>query len=299
MSNFPIRCKLFSLFLRIFVKLANEIKKEIMKKNLSKITVVVLLAFVLVGTFSLTSCKKKVAPELPPEGAFVMADLSGDTTSKGLYGNFGYAALNVAVWTTITNVGMAVPVAAYKMALTQEPVHVSGNKWVWEYQVGVGLVIVKTYTVQLYGETFDDRVEWELHVSFNGEFDDFIWYTGTHNIEATAGEWIIYKSPSENHEFVKVDWTRNKDDGTGTIKYTNIEPENVENGGYIYYGNDQDGTFNSFFDIFNKGDNNLIEIDYNTHTHVGRVKSEFWFFDENWHCWNEQFRDDFCGETTK
>ncbi|MBN2894253.1 MAG: hypothetical protein JXL97_20445 [Bacteroidales bacterium] len=270
-----------------------------MKRNLKKIGFGIMLAVFIASSFSLSSCKKKVAPVLPPEGAFVMADLSEDG-SKSLpevgSENFLLATGNVFVWTVITTVAMVVPVTAYTSALQQEPHHVSGNKWVWEYQFGIGF---KIYTVQLFGETVDNEVNWELHVSLTGEIDDFVWYTGTHNLEGSAGQWIIYKSPSENHEFIQIDWTRNSDDETGTIKYTNIEAGNAENGGYIYYGNDQAGEFNTFFDIFNKGENNLIEIDYNSTYHNGRIKNEKYYLDDLWHCWNENYIDDYCDTPTK
>jgi len=254
---------------------------------------------IIASTFSLTSCKKKVAPILPPESTFVFDDLSDDQKAIQadlINSNAPHAFIQVGFWTFITTVTMAIPVTAHKTALAQEPVHVSGNKWVWEYQFGIGL---KIYTFQLYGETEDNEVTWEMYISLSDEFDKFLWYTGKNNVEATAGYWTIYESPSNPVELVRIDWTHNNDDNTGTIKYTNVKVGDAENGGYIYYGNDQSGTYNSFYDIFNKGKDLLVEIEYNTETHVGRIKDFEFYEDEFWHCWDENFQDIVCEEPTK
>ncbi len=271
-----------------------------MKKLSSKIG----LAFLILTVFSvvfLSSCKKKTPPDLPPENAFVLNDMEGDTTNlKSMpegYGNWFIAAADVAIWTTIIKIGLAVPVTAYVEALKHEPTHVSGDKWLWEYTVNVGLA---TYTAQLYGEFNADKgVNWEMHISKSGGFQDFIWFTGSQNAEGTSGQWILYESPTENHQLLQIDWTRNLDDNTGTLKYTNIEPEGPENGGYIYYGNDQTGDFDAFYDIYNKGKDNLTEIDFNTKYKNGRIKDFNVFQDSAWHCWDENLLNTDCEVPTK
>ena len=269
-----------------------------MKKLTSKISLflLILVSFSLVF---MSSCKKKTPPELPPESAFVLQDMEGDT-SKSLsksYTNWFYAASDVIIWTTIIKVGLAVPVASYVEALKQEPRHVSGDKWLWEYSVDVAFA---TYNVKLYGEFNADKgVNWELYVSKNNDFQDFLWFTGSQNAEGTSGQWILYKSPDENHQLLQIDWTRNIDDNTGTLKYTNIEPDGAENGGYIYYGDDQSGDYNAFYDIYNKGKDNLTEIDYNTQFHNGRIKDYNVFKDSLWHCWDENYLDVDCEVPTK
>ena len=271
-----------------------------MKKYFTKLGIGLIIVL-FIGAFSFTSCNnKKNAPAIPPENSFVLQSFDGDTTSKVAPGiwhqNWGLAASNVFVWTTITTVVMAVPVAAYKTALSQEAHHVSGDKWVWEYSVGLGF---KVYTARLYGETFEDKVVWEMYISLQNDFKDFLWFSGTQNIEGTAGQWIIYESPTKNNELLQIDWTKNVDDETGTLKYTNIKPEGAENGGYIYYGNDQEGEYNAFFDIYNKGQDNLIEIDINTTHNNGRIKHFNYYLDNLWHCWNSSLIDEVCDVPTK
>lgn len=262
-----------------------------------------MLVVLLIGIFSLSSCKKGEAPPIPPESTFVLQGINGDTSAKAapgiLYQNFGQAAGLVGVWTLISTVAMAIPVTAYNAAMKQTAHHISGDRWVWEYTFSYGIGLNTSYTFQLYSETLKDKITWEMYISKTGDYDKFLWYTGTSNLEGTAGQWIIYRSPTENHELLQIDWTRNTDDATGSLKYTNIEPESTENGGYIYYGNDQAGEYDAFFDIFNKGTDNLIEIDLNTTYHNGRIKNEKFYFDNLWHCWNTQLLDDYCSNPTK
>ena len=270
-----------------------------MKKHFTKLGVGLLLVL-FIGIISFSSCKKKKkAPVIPPESSFVLQSFDGDTTTKAAPGiwhqNWGLAAANVFVWTLVTNVAMVVPVAAYRAALDQEPKLVSDNKWVWEYSVGVGF---KVYTAQLYGETFDDEIVWEMYISLQNDFQDFLWYSGTQNIEGTVGKWIINENPNAPSELLRIDWTKDTDAESGTLKYTNIKPEGAENGGYIYYGNNQEGEFDSFFDIYNKGQDNLIEIDLNSTYKNGRIKNSKFYLDDLWHCWDSNLIDVNCNEPT-
>ena len=229
----------------------------------------ILLFGIFISSLFLSSCKKEeeqTQPQLPPEGAFVM-DFNDFKNDKKIFedskttANWGWSAIHVAVWNTIITAGLVVPVTTYVEALKQTPQHHSGTTWLWEYSVPVGF---KTYTSQLYGTIADSQVEWEMQISEEEGFQDFIWYTGTHNVEGTQGQWILYKSPTENYKYLQIDWTFNKEDSTGTLKYTNIVQDGPENGGYIYYGNDQEGDLDAFYDIFNKGKSQLVEIEWNS-----------------------------------
>lgn len=254
------------------------------------------LILIILGSMSLTSCKKAKAPVIPPASSFVLSGMDSTDNSEKVLFNFGVAAFNVGLWTAITQVAMAVPVAAYKKALEYDAKKVDDNKWLWEYSVGFGFNV---YTARLYGTYTDNGVLWEMYLSLQDEYEDFLWYSGTQNEEGTAGQWIVYESPTQNRTLLQIDWTRNITDNTGTLKYTNIVPEGDQNGGYIYYGNDQETPYDAFFDIYNKGQDHLIEIEFNTTTLVGRIKYPYWFHDEIWHCWNENLMDDFCPNEAK
>lgn len=262
-------------------------------KKLLYTTVILSLIF----SVTISSCKKK-APAIPPESTFVMPKMDSTntkSTSVG-YGNFLTAFGHVAVWTTIIEVGLIVPKSAFVAALKQTPKYLGDSKWVWEYQVNIGF---KTYVIQLYGTTANKKeIRWDMYVS-SGEVKEFLWFYGVQNEEGNQGYWIIYKSPTENHELLRIDWTRDEANNTGTLKYTNIEPEGAENGGYIEYGNNLTGLYNCFYNIYNKGQDKTVNINYNTSTHIGRIKAEHLLFDQNWHCWNQYFLDDYCPDTAK
>lgn len=276
-----------------------------MRPNFQKLGTLLML-FALVATMFLSSCKKEdvgTPPDIPPEGAFVMDYDTFNDSEKSVEGtesawNFAHAVTRVAFWNVILTGTMAIPVASYVEALKHEPVHHSGTTWLWEYEVKA---LFATYTAQLYGTKEDDKVVWEMYVSKNGDdnFQEFLWYKGENNLDRTSGKWTLYKSVDDPTEFLQIDWTRNVADSTGTLKYTNIVPGGAENGGYIYYGNDQDGELNAFYDIYNKGEDNLTEIEWNTTTKAGHIKGEHIFSDTEWHCWDENFQDIDCAEPTK
>ena len=253
-------------------------------------------------TLFISSCKKDeigTPPDLPPQDAFDMGDNKMPENTKALldsksYINFGVSAPQVAAWTVISSVIMSIPTAVYVEALKQEPQHHSGTTWLWEYSV---TVLFTKYTVQLYGTKDDTEVTWEMKISA-GEMQEFTWYTGKHNINATEGQWIIY-GYEKNCEILQIDWTRNNENNTGTIKYTNIEPEGNENGGYIYFGNDQSGEYDAFYKIYVKSLEHSTEIEWDSEFYNGRIKAQhsIFFQDEVWHCWGTDFQDMDCDGT--
>ncbi len=95
-------------------------------------------------------------------------------------------------------------------------------------------------------------------------------------------ECYYQNDPDEDTPFVGITWNRNSD-GTADIEYKNSISENAENGGYIKYGlitND----LNAFYLIYNKGKDNLTDIEWNTTNKNGYVKDSLRFSDSNWHC---------------
>jgi hypothetical protein len=250
--------------------------------------------FLGIGIFS---CKdnEPEAPILPPQSAFV-ADFSDFNSSgkifvKETFDSWAFSAVNVTVWSVIVNVGLAVPVASYVEAVkNHDPLYQSDNTWLWTYDFNVGLA---TYTAKLFGTIDGENVIWEMYISKTGDFTDFLWYKGTCDINATQGTWILYNNPDDATELLEITWNNNTD-GTGNIKYMNVVPGGPENGGYIAYGNDLEGDFNAWYDIYNKGLDNLTKIEWNIETKNGRVSDFDHFADDAWHCWNESLYDYDC-----
>ena len=261
---------------------------------MKSIKIITLLSLFLL--ISLQSCNKDLgtAPELPPESSFV-TDFSDFDDSKILldttYVNWGHSAWNVAVWNAIITKGLAVPVASYVEALkNHEAVYQSDNTWLWEYSFTVG---ASSYIAKLFGTIKENTVDWEMFITKTGVYEDFLWYSGTSFLDGSSVNWVLYNKPGDPTELLSIEWNRTTEN-TGNIKYMNIVPGGPENGGYIKYGNDSDTDLNAYYLIYNKGADNLTEIEWSQTNKNGRVKDENKFGNTEWHCWDENLIDIDC-----
>ncbi len=252
--------------------------------------------FSLLLLISFQSCKKDygAAPDLPPVSSFV-TDFSDFDNSKTLFdttsANWEYSATNVTIWNVIITIGLAVPIASYVEAVNNhEAVYQSDNTWLWEYSFPED---VNSHTAKLFGTIRESSVDWEMYITKTGIFEDFLWYTGTSLSDGSSVNWILYNKPDDPTELLSIEWKRNSEN-TGNIKYMNIVPGGTENGGYIKYGDDSDTDLNAYYLIYNKGQDNLIEIEWNQISKNGRVKDENKFGDTEWHCWDENLKDKDC-----
>lgn len=258
------------------------------------------LFFAVIFSVSIFGCQKEndePAPELPPQGSFVMdfSDFSNpDDTLTGRsiqsYQNWGHSYVNVAVWSTIIKVGMAIPVAAFFESFNHEAVfHPNENNWTWSYNFTAGGIV---HEAEITAYFVSDTVNWEMRISKEGAYTDFLWYTGKNSFDRSGGYWILNENPNNPNELLKIDWVY-EGDGIGDLRYTNIKPNGPENGGYINYGT-LSGEFDRFFNIYNKGQDNLTEIEWNHLNATGHVKDPAKFLDEDWHCWDSSLQDIDC-----
>jgi len=258
--------------------------------------IIYIITAVLFISISAVSCKEKekTAPQIPPESAFVLnvSDFEDAPDSKESYANFSYSVVSVGVWHTLLSVGMAVPVAAYAEAVTNnDPVYQSDETWLWSYDFPLGEA---AYSASLYGTVANDSVDWKMYITKEGTYKDFLWYKGKSALDRSGGYWILYESPVNDVELLEIIWER-KPDAKGNIKYTNIKQGGAENGAYIFYGNDEtEGDFSHYYDIYNKGKAQLTEIEWDNATMAGRVRDTVHYGDENWHCWDASLQDVDC-----
>ncbi|MBN2683258.1 MAG: hypothetical protein JXR58_12175 [Bacteroidales bacterium] len=264
------------------------------KLNLkSAISVLMVAAFLVLSS---TGCKKKdePAPIIPGVETFKInfsefgtaSDTTGGTKDVLSYQNWGHSFANVAVWNVIISVGLAVPVAAFNAALTQEAEYYhDGEYWIWDYNFNAGGL----HRAELKGYLEGDSVVWEMRI------DDFLWYYGKSHTARTGGYWILNESKTVPTQLLRIAWSNV--DGTPYISYTNIAPttstHGAENGGYVSYGVET-GEFDRFYNIYNKGQDNLIEIEWNSVDKHGHVKDSNKFGDNIWHCWNTALLDIIC-----
>ena len=240
------------------------------------------------------------APNLPPVSTFVM-DLSdfvgkksmdASADAKGLVAtNWGWAASNVLVWNTVLTVNLIVPVASFYEAFNHEGIYEGDNEWVWSYNFMAGGV---SHKAELHGFLTEDAVLWEMYISRDGAFTDFLWYSGSHDLLRTEGQWILNGSPDSQSNYLQIDWTRSETDDSADVKYTLIASGAAEYGSYIFYGRTNDLPLDRFYDIYIASTQNLVEIEWSKTTKEGRIKDYTHFQDGLWHCWDSSLQDVAC-----
>ena len=246
-------------------------------------------------------------PEIPPASTFVLDTAAfPDTSSAGpncaatpieaavarearalSYQNWGWAALNVAVWNTVITVMLAVPAASFVESFNHEPEQQPDGSWVWAYDFSIVQV---QYSAELHGALDATGVQWDMYISREGEYTDFHWYSGHSDYLVTEGWWALNKDPDDPEPFISIEWHRAQDGSTGDIKYTNVEPGSPGNGGYIHYGI-VTSLYDAFYDIYHVEDDNHTDIEWGRATWEGRVKDPAHFGDDEWHYWDSNLED--------
>jgi len=242
-----------------------------------------------------------IPPDLPPQSTFVMdfdefnqfvlySPQAGDVGGPMTKQNWGQSVVRIAFWNLALTVTLAVPVAAFVEAFEHDPVQLEDGSWEWTYSITADV----EHTCRLIGNIEENEVSWSMYLTKEGEFTDYLWYSGTHNLPATEGTWTVNRGPDQTNPFMGIEWHRTVSTATGDLKYTNIIPGDAENGGYIFYGSTTDTDYDRFYNIYNKGQDNLAEIEWNFTDKNGRVKDENFYGDTDWHCWDTNLDDVDC-----
>jgi hypothetical protein len=248
-----------------------------------------------------TSCSKdddNGVPEMPPIESFLMdfsdftvfPDTTDQMKSMNTYRHFTYSFVTVGVWNLVTTVALAVPVAVYLESFNHKPEFLGDDIWQWTYSV-------EPYTARLVTTRIsNEEFTAEMFISKTGAeaFEDFKWFEGTVRYDHTHASWKLYESPANNIQWLDIEWTKDWENGTSEITYTNVKAGSEELGSYITYGIVDDPDYDAFYTLVTA--NSEVFIKYNTETKAGRVKSSVHFGDDEWHCWNEQFQDTDCGQ---
>ena len=90
--------------------------------------------------------------------------------------------------------GLAIPVASFVESVKQTPVKQPDNSWVWTYSITVQGV---TYTAELHGKYIDSGVRWDMYITRQDEYTDFLWYYGESDIDNTRGYWVLKGETSQ------------------------------------------------------------------------------------------------------
>jgi hypothetical protein len=269
-----------------------------MKKILSFVFVII------VSTGFFAGCKKDKGdpPTLPPTESMTVDFTNFITAKKSLEllpsekgnanSNWAFAATVAGVWKIIINTTLAVPVLAFQTAIGKTPAYVSTKNWEWSYTFNYSNDV---YKARLTGLIRTSDVQWKMYISKDGtnNFAEFLWFEGTSKLDGTLGQWILYQSPLVTDALLQIDWTKGTT-GIGTITYTYIKNDAYK-GGFIKYGLTS-GTLNAFYNIhyFNNVKFSDVNVEWNTTTHEGHVKSPEYLGDSNWYCWDSNKINTVC-----
>jgi hypothetical protein len=296
-------------------------KKRIYVRSIHVLLVLALISLLFAGCGNSTDrTKHSKPPQIPPESTFVMdfddftqskSSSNSNQTSEALLvslfsdslltdtipnalgdrSNWSFAALNIGFWNLVGAIGLAIPVAAFIESIKQTPTKQSDDLWIWTYSITVGGI---TYTAELHGKYINSGVRWDMYVTKQNEYTDYLWYYGESNLENTKGFWVLKDKPSKPNDLLRIDWHRNITNQTGDIKYTNIVPGGTENGGYISFNVFKDEPYNRSYTIYNRSKNGTTYIEWNSTTKNGRVKDSLHFGDSNWRCWDSNLNNAEC-----
>ncbi|MBX2870457.1 MAG: hypothetical protein KTR30_00100 [Saprospiraceae bacterium] len=275
------------------------------------------LAFALLMSFSVfQSCQKdsienpeeQVAPTLPPAESFIMPftgyediDTTGLINNGGLderggpnsFRNWFYAGSNIVVWNVILGVNMAIPVASFLEAFNHDAVYDGQGAFIWAYDFTLGN---DTFLAELSARLINNNqeVEWVMNISKVGGFTNVEWYRGVTSRDNSRASWTLNHRP--NNPEPLIDILHEKDIATNQIstRYTNLIPNNENNGDYIEYKTSINSDFNRAYDVFRANTNELLEIEWNAPSGEGRVRNSDFFNDKDWHCWDQDLRDTSC-----
>ena len=249
----------------------------------------------------------KAAPQLPAPETFMMPfqpftemDDPGATDSllqvEGrTINNWGYSAANVLVWNTVLTLHLAIPTLAFFESFNHQPEYQGGGVWLWAYEVADANGV--SYHAELYGELLaSSEVKWDMYISQSGGFSQVHWYSGITANDRSYAHWELNFDPNNPRPFIDIDYRRDNGNGAAAIRYTNVIPGAPENGGYIEYreGAAAADGFDRAYEVYKADADNLLEINWDSVNHNGRVKDAEKFQDQEWHCWGTDLQDMDC-----
>ncbi len=258
---------------------------------MKKVLFVCLIILLSAGFYA--GCKKDKGdpPVLPPYETMTIDFTNFTSLTKGGQdfsvkgtntSNWEFAASVAVIWKLIIANTLAVPVAAFKVAVDQKPVYLDKNSWQWSYNVSV---LGVSYKARLTGLIGAANVTWKMYIT-QGTATEFIWFEGTSKLNGTGGQWILNESAATPAPYLQIDWTKS---GTsiGKITYTSVKNLSPFKGSYIEYGLTS-AALNAYYTIHYYNDIKFsdVNVEWNTTAKNGRVKCLEYLGDSNWYCWS-------------
>ena len=258
---------------------------------------------------SLFSCNKKdtiaPAPELPPIESILIDfdDLDPYKSAETGKINWIYSATTVGFWSALLGGTLAIPIAAFHTAIEHQPVRIDNQTWQWQFDVE-GFASASFYNAKLIGKIQSTQVKWEMYISKTGAnaYDEFLWFEGTTELDGNSGQWIMYYNNDYQDKFLQIDWEK-EGDKVGSVEYTYVREKDDQNEDDVYYGSTltyglQKVGFDAYVDVhvYDQRESGFIDtrIEWSRTYKTGRIMSEFFYNDTNWHCWDSLGNDIDC-----
>ena len=272
-----------------------------MKRILSLLLVSALLLNVPAG------CKKDkgTPPVLPPANTMIIDFSNFEPKTKGAnddsfpkgsqISNWEFAAGAAMLWKAIIWTTLAVPVYSFDQITEKSPVYVDDNTWEWNT---TATILNTTYKARLTGQIMESTVQWKMYISKegSGSFTDFLWFSGTSDLNGTSGEWVLYESNQNPVEILRIDWSKTASE-IGSVTYTFTKNGNPLKDSYITYGLTSN-TLNAYYEIsyYNTSFQQVfeLEVEWSTSQHNGRVRCPAHFENDDWYCWDSNFANIEC-----
>ncbi len=263
-----------------------------------RITLVLLLP--LLGCGTSPNAPKPEEPSIPSPQMTMLIDLGifggSQQTAKAspdevlTKQNFITAAAVVTAFNTAVLAGLSVPALATAAALSVKPTFEDDGKFHWKYTYDDG---VFSLTLELTAKVGENTVEWEMFVTGNFErpLENFLWYDGQSDFEATAGHWQFYdpNQPDRRVQHVRIDWTVQAEDDR-TLTFLNNNENSPRFGDTLTYTVKGDDVTMTFVQAATGA---TIEVAFNRSTREGYIIAPNYKNGEK-ACWDGNLEDVAC-----
>ena len=267
---------------------------------------IIALVFFISGSL-MHSCKKDPGepPAIPSAGTMAIDFSNFEAARKGdvsisipkgsEISNWEFAAGIAYFWKSVMYTTLAVPVTAFQLAASQDPVYIENRTWEWNYST---TVLTETYNARLTGQIASTEIVWKMYVTKGGTggFEDFLWFEGTSELDGTSGQWILNQSPQSPASVLRIDWTKTSTNDAA-VKCTYVKTGDQYADSYIEYGQ-KSGTFDSYYNIhlYNTSVQQFydLNVEWSSSLHNGRVKCPVYFGNTDWYCWDSGFFNITC-----
>ncbi len=236
--------------------------------------------------FNACISKEKIPPPLPSvesisfNFSYFEEDSKEDT-------HFSFVSEKVLEWKTLLKDSLKIHHAILNNATQNELIFQKDKTWLNDFSFSIGNKGI--YSAKFFSIIEADTVRYKTFISYD-YFSEIIYLDGHAYDNTKIGEWELNKTQridTTKIKFLTANWNFLKND---QIKFTNNQA-GEDNLNSILQMDSVDNDYNTYIDIYNKGDENHSIIQWNSSTKIGRVKDQLRFSNEDWHYWDDSYED--------